>query len=178
MTPTPRFATSKVIGQRGVCEPVHIERRKIGCRTWSEQSDQGVPNQPAKIAHQERVSADSRSRSAGGRDRITNSSGASKSLTFDFARTTTSIAYTPASSVAFFTVTYWNFFASATTRETCDRSLSVAFRAQLSWHYSPLIAGVRWYPVCACRLGRTLYGRPWFGHPYREHPGHPERKEI
>jgi predicted unusual protein kinase regulating ubiquinone biosynthesis (AarF/ABC1/UbiB family) len=27
----------------------------------------------------------------------------------------------------------WNFFAS----ETCDRSLSAAFRAQLSWHYSP-----------------------------------------
>jgi hypothetical protein len=30
----------------------------------SEQPDQGAPNQPAKIAHQERVSADSRSRSA------------------------------------------------------------------------------------------------------------------
>jgi hypothetical protein len=29
-----------------------------------EQSDQGAPDQPAKIAHQERVSADSRSRSA------------------------------------------------------------------------------------------------------------------
>jgi hypothetical protein len=29
-----------------------------------EQSDQGAPDQPAKIAHRERVSADSRSRSA------------------------------------------------------------------------------------------------------------------
>jgi len=39
-------------------------------------------------------------------------------LTFDFARTTTNIAYTPASSAAFFAVTYWNFFASAMTCET------------------------------------------------------------
>jgi hypothetical protein len=29
-----------------------------------EQSDQGAPDQPAKIAHRERVSADSRSQSA------------------------------------------------------------------------------------------------------------------
>jgi hypothetical protein len=29
-----------------------------------EQSDQGVPDQPEKVAHRERVSADSRSRSA------------------------------------------------------------------------------------------------------------------
>jgi len=40
-------------------------------------------------------------------------------LKFDFARTTTNIAETPASSSAFFTVTYWNiydgFFASAMT---------------------------------------------------------------
>jgi len=78
---------------------------------------------------------------------VTNSSGASKSLTFDFARTTTNITYTPPSSTAFFTVAYWNFFASALTCETCDRSLSVAFRAQLSWHHSPPIAGVRWYKI-------------------------------
>jgi hypothetical protein len=30
----------------------------------AEQSDQGAPDQPAKIAHRQRVSADSRSRSA------------------------------------------------------------------------------------------------------------------
>jgi hypothetical protein len=30
-----------------------------------EQSDQGAPDQPAKIAHRERVSADSQSQSAG-----------------------------------------------------------------------------------------------------------------
>src|SRR5260221_1261584 len=30
-----------------------------------EQSDQGAPDQPAKVAHRQRVSADSRSRSAG-----------------------------------------------------------------------------------------------------------------
>jgi len=42
-------------------------------------------------------------------------------LKFDFARTSTNIAETPASSSAFFTVTYWNiydgFFASAITRK-------------------------------------------------------------
>jgi len=44
---------------------------------------------------------------------------------------------------------YWNFFASAMTCGTCDRSLSVAFRAQLCWHYPPPIAGVRWYKIRA-----------------------------
>jgi hypothetical protein len=42
-------------------------------------------------------------------------------LAFHFARTTTNIAETPASSSAFFTVTCWNisngFFASAMTRK-------------------------------------------------------------
>ena len=30
----------------------------------------------------------------------------------------------------------------------------------------------------AGRLRRTLCGHSWFGHPQREHPGHPEKKEI
>jgi hypothetical protein len=33
-------------------------------------------------------------------------------------------------------------------------------------------------PVCACRLRCTLGGHSWFGHPHREHPRYPEKKEI
>jgi hypothetical protein len=63
-------AESHNVSANGGFAPQHVELvskdKDLGFQRSSRpgQSDQGAPDQPAKIAHRERVSADSRSRSA------------------------------------------------------------------------------------------------------------------